>query len=88
MTVRFIGNAGISLARTLWGQPFPPPEIQALWNMIEVDIVVMGSAATKTFFLQRLDAPRRFGRTSLESAVAASRALDYDAWVEAIGKLL
>lgn len=90
MTVRFIGpqNNGRVCANTLFGNMFPPPEILALWNMIEVEIVVMWSAGTNTFFLQRLDAPRRFGRTSLEPTIRAESALDYDTWVTAIEKLL
>lgn len=89
MTVRFISNAYIPHSQhTVFGEPFPTPEIQALWNMIEVDIAVLWIRATNTFILQRLDAPRRFGRTSTEPCIAAAHAGYYDDWVAAIEKLL
>lgn len=89
MTVILVGMGGFSDNRaTLWGEPFPPDDIQALWNMITDDIIVQWSQGTATFFLQRADAPRRFGRTALEPMIIVARALEYDAWLQAIQVLL
>lgn len=85
MTVRFLIDHGTT---TLWGTPFPPDDIQALWNMITDDITVHWSQGTSTFFLQRADAPRRFGRTALEPMIHVGNALDYDQWLQAIQVLL
>lgn len=85
MTVRLIPAHSTC---TLWGQPFPPDNIQALWNMITDDITVHWSQGTETFFLQRADTPRTFGQTALEPMINVANALNYDAWLRAIQVLL
>lgn len=92
MTVRLIHNdhdhAPVPLNITLNGTPFPPEDIQALWNMVTPAITVQWSTGTNSFVLQRDDGARRFGRTSLMPVVYGGKAFDYDTWVQAIAKLL